>query len=436
MSLLDRVAGLFAGVRGSAVPEAIPAPALLFVDPDQNLLDGHRRMLHSLRPDWTARYVTDGPGALAELAASPADVLVTEIDLPCRDGTDLLASVQKLFPAVVRIVLSSETDAGADAILRATQSAHQFLAKPCPAEVLISRIEHAVSLRLLLRRPELTRIVSGLPHLPSLPPVYLELVRALSTDRASMNEIGDILARDVAMTSRVLHLVNSAFFGLPRKVTSPREAAVLLGVNTLKSLVLYVRLFFSAPDSKLPGFGLDELWTHCSLTGRLSREIARAEGTDSRTQEQAYLAGILHDIGKLLVLEAPRYLGRLESDLWAGESLADIEYREFGTSHAEIGAYLLGLWGFPDAVVEAVALHHRPQQIFQDAFSVVTAVTVANAILDAGQGKPPAIDPGYLSGIGASHRLAAWRELAAPILAKAEARTLTPATPTTEGPRT
>ncbi|RCK78284.1 MAG: response regulator [Candidatus Ozemobacter sibiricus] len=424
MSLFDRVTGWVSQLSGAFPSHEggdIPPPVLLFVDPEPHLLEAHRRMFRLLRPTWTTRFATDAPTALAELAAQPADVLISEVDLPCRDGTDLLTSVQHLFPGVIRIALSSETDPASTSLLRSARSAHQFLVKPCPSETLIACIEHAVELRLLLRHPDLARVVAGLPRLPSLPPVYHDLVAALADARTSVADLGDIIARDVAMTGRVLHLVNSAFFGLPRRITDPREAAVRLGVETLRSLVLFVRLFFAAPDLDLPGFDLDEIWTHSALTGRLARAIVKQEGGSQTAQDVAMTAGLLHDIGKLLLPDLPGYLDRLRPGLTTGALLADLEYQEFATSHAEIGAYLLGLWGFPDDIVEAVALHHRPLRLAPAGFSTVTAVTAANALLDAEAGKPAAVEAAYLDRIGLAGRLAVWQELAAALWQEARA---------------
>lgn len=227
---------------------------LLFVDPDMNALDAYRRLLKSMRPNWSGSYAANGREAIQIMRKSKPDVLVTELKMTIENDADLLKAVQKFYPDVIRIVLSSESDAQAETILRATQSAHRFLAKPCKGVVLLAHIEQAVELRKILFSEELRKIIGGIPYLPSLPQLYHELLKAMESPMVSVADLGDIIARDVSMTTRVLHLVNSAFFGLPRQVSNPRDAAVMLGLNVLKSLILYVKLFFAAPDSKIPAF--------------------------------------------------------------------------------------------------------------------------------------------------------------------------------------
>ncbi|MFZ2958039.1 MAG: response regulator [Candidatus Ozemobacteraceae bacterium] len=423
MSLFGRVIGRLRsvsnGIFGSGKRD-FPSPTVLFVDSEPNIIEGHKRMIHSLRPDWKAHFAEDASSAMAVLMHNPVDVVITELNIPCRDGTDLIGGVQKLFPHIVRMILSSESDVRSETVLQATQSAHQFLVKPCKAENLLEHIEHAMELRYLLKTPELMKIIGGMPYLPSLPPLYFKLVAALSSPNTSVSDIGDIISKDVSMTGRVLHLVNSAFFGLPRKITSPREAATLLGINTLKSLVLYVKLFFAAPESTIPGLSLEELWAHSSLAGRIAQEIVKSEGGNRLVMEEAMLGGMMHDVGKLLILEEKSYLNRVIRKLGAEVSFDDAEYQEFSTSHAEIGAYLLGIWGIPDIIVAAVACHHRPMQITQTGFSVVTAVYVANAILHAGLDKPLVIDDEYLDHIGVFGRLNTWKQIANTILEDAK----------------
>ncbi|HAE38604.1 MAG TPA: hypothetical protein DCG57_08190 [Candidatus Riflebacteria bacterium] len=388
---------------------------LLFVDPDMNALDAYRRLLKAMRPKWSASYAANGREAIQMMRKSKPDVLITELNMRIENDADLLKAVQKFYPEVIRIVLSSEPDTQAETILSATQSAHRFLAKPCKGEILLAHVEQAAELRKIIYSQELREIIGGMPYLPSLPQLYHELIRAMEAPLVSVADLGDIIARDVSMTTRVLHLVNSAFFGLPRQVSNPREAAVMLGMNVLKSLILYVKLFFAAPDSRLPGFSLDDLWEHSSLTARLSREIAKDLAGNSRIQEDAFLSGMLHDVGKLLLLEHPKYINSVirrqsqDSDL----SFADAEYQEFSVSHAEVGGYLLGLWGLPDPVVEAVACHHRPSQISGEPSPVLAATHLANVLLCRQSGADLKLDENLLNQDEIKRMLATWERQAA-----------------------
>jgi len=383
---------------------------LLFVDPDTNALDAYKRLLKALRPTWSASYAANGREAIQIMRKLKPDAMITELNMTIENDTDLLKAVQKFYPDVIRIVLSSESDAQAETILRATQSAHRFLAKPCKGEVLLANIEQAAELRKILNSRELRELISGMPYLPSLPQLYHELISAMESPMVSVADLGEIIARDVSMTTRILHLVNSAFFGLPRQVSNPRDAAVMLGMNVLKSLILYVKLFFAAPDSKFPGFSLDDMWAHSSITARLSREIARDFDGNSRVQEDAFLAGMLHDVGKLLLLEQPQYISNIKWQQSQKEALsfAEAEYLAYSTSHAEVGGYLLGLWGLPDPVVEAVACHHRPMQISGEISPVLAATYLANALICRAGGEEIKFDETLLNQGKIKNMLPSW----------------------------
>lgn len=387
---------------------------LLFADPDKNVHDGHKRMLRALRPAWTVCFASSAREAMKQIIIIRPNVLITELDLPLENGTDLVNGVQEVYPEIIRIVLSSETDSASESVLRATQSAHRFLAKPFKAELLVQHIEKAVNLRKLLKSSELLEIIGGIPYLPSLPHLYHELVRAVESPLVSMNEIGEIIAKDVSMTGRILHLVNSAFFGLPRKVLNPQTAVVLLGINVIKSLLFYVKIFFAAPDRIHEGLSLDELWRHSSLAARLSKEIAAdLNGTD-QVLEESFLAGMLHDVGKLLLVEHPKYYNNVMSLLMKddGKEFANAEYEAYGVSHAEIGAYLLGLWGLPDTVVEAVACHHCPTQLNIENSIVLLALYLANYCLCAADDQPIMLDDAVIRFPEVKKLLGEWKKKA------------------------
>ncbi len=373
--------------------------SVLFADPDKNVHDGHRRMIKALKPTWSLMFATTAREAMSKILILRPDVIISELNMSLEDGSDLLKTVQQAYPEIRRIVLSGEPDGESEVVLRATQSAHRFLAKPCKGETLVEQIEKAGSLRRLLNSKELLEIIGGIPYLPSLPTIYHELVAAIDSPLTSLAEIGDIVARDVSMTGRVLHLVNSAFFGLPRQVSNPQTAVVMLGINVIKSLVCYVKLFFAAPDVIMPGLSLDQMWLHSSLAARLSKEIAANCNAPANIQENAFLAGMLHDVGKLLLLDHPRYYNRVLRPLSESSEkvFSEAEYATFGTSHAEIGAYLLGLWGLSDQVVEAVACHHRPTQLNFESSVVLRATHLANALLCMAAGEAFIIDSAIMA---------------------------------------
>lgn len=368
-------------------------PAILFVDDDDNVRSALKRSMRSLTTSYDLAFASDGYEALQMLAQRSFDVVVSDLHMPTMDGPKLLEAVTERHPQTVRLILAGTTDQ--ELALRSTRYAHQFLAKPCESPQVLAAIERATLVRNLLQNESLRKLVAGLKQLPSLPMLYFELVDQMRSPDASLEKVGDIIGRDVAMTARVLQLVNSAFFGLPRRISNPRDAATYLGLDTLKSLVLLINLFQSFPNGKPVDMSIEELWEHSRLVAAGAKAVMMHESADRASADEAFVAGMLHDLGKLLLLNAPGYAGMVRRLVdYYKCPVVDAEYRALGTSHAEVGAYLLGLWGLPEPVVRAVAFHHLPSKAnllrgVVGAFTPLAAVHVANAFLPV---KPKAIE--------------------------------------------
>ena len=387
---------------------------ILFVDDEPNVLRGLSRMLRPLRSEWDMNFVGSGSDALAALEKEPFDVVVTDMRMPGMDGAQLLTEVAQKHPQMVRIVLSGHMDK--EMIYRSVGQAHQYLAKPCDAEMLKSTVARACTIRDSLADKFLAELVSGMSSLPSLPTLYVELVEYLQSPEASIQAVGKIIARDVGMTAKILQLVNSAFFGLSRQVGSPVQAVSLLGLDTIKALVLSVQAFCQFDEAVLPGFDQENLWRHSMIVGTLSKRIAEMEDKTQSLPDDALMAGLLHDAGKLvLASQVPdMYEEVLELVQQEGMSFAEAEREMFGATHAEVGAYLLGIWGLQDAIVEALAFHHCPAKCPVRSFAPLSAVHVAD-FLDNEAGLENArvnaqLDTTYLEELGLSDRIPAWRE--------------------------
>ena len=391
---------------------------VLFVDDEPRMLDGLRRMLRSQRNEWDMAFAPGGEAALAIMEATPFDVIVSDMRMPEMDGAALLTQVRNLYPQVVRIVLSGHTELST--ALRVVPVAHQFLAKPCDAGTLRVAVERACHLKGLLSDDSIRRTVGALRDLPSLPRTYEALTEGLADPDTSLQKLAKIVEQDVGVSAKILQLVNSAFFGIAHSVTNIEHAVVYLGINTIRSLVLSLEIFrVFAPEAAVPGFHLESLHMHA----RLSSYIAARLPVPKHLTEITMAAGMLHDVGKLvLAWKFPDHFRRLLAQ--AAEErlpLHKVEEREHGFSHAEIGGYLLGLWGLPYILVEAVALHHGPNRVPHAYFDAVSAVHVANLLaheldLRLAEGSlenDPMPSQEELTMLGVGDDLAAWRAMAA-----------------------
>jgi HD-like signal output (HDOD) protein len=389
--------------------------SLLFVDDEPRVLQGLQRQLRVMRNEWQMNFVDSGAKALEFLAANPVDVIVTDMMMPGMDGAALLCEVLKRHPDTVRLVLSGHSDR--EAVLRLVGPAHQYLSKPCSADDLRIAIDRALGMRSLLTNPRLKQLVSRLPSLPSLPALHAQLTEELQKEEPSVTRVAAIVSHDPAMAAKILQLVNSAFFGLPQQATNVADAVAYLGLATLRALVLSLQVFSQFAGQKPLGFSIDELADHCWTTGVYARRIAALEKADARVEDQCFLSGLLHDVGHLILATGlPEvYAQAHEESRQHSRSLWEVELSEMGASHAEVGAYLLGLWGLPNPVVEAVALHHRPADGPVKGFSAVVAVHVADWCAHHRSPQPPEssfITPDLqcLKAFGLDQRLPVWQE--------------------------
>jgi HD-like signal output (HDOD) protein/CheY-like chemotaxis protein len=388
---------------------------LLFVDDDLNILQGLRRQLRGLAREWQMTFVETGAAALESMAVAPADVIVSDMKMPGMDGGQLLSEVMKRWPDTVRLVLSGQSDR--EAILQLVGPAHQYLSKPCNPEELRAAISRALSLRDLLGSEQLKRLASRVRCLPSLPALHLQLTEELRRDEPSIDHAGEIISRDIGMTTKILQLVNSAFFGLPHPVADAKQAASYLGLVHLRALVLSLEVFSQFDQQSIRQFSIDDLAQHCRATGLRARRIAQLENCDHHVEDQYFLAGLLHDVGELILAAGlpEQYTRVLEKSAQTHEPVWVLEQAEFGATHAEVGAYLLGLWGLPNPVVEAVALHHKPSASSARGFSPVIAVHVADALTPERTGPRRGhadnhLDLTCLRALGLEDRLSEWQK--------------------------
>jgi HD-like signal output (HDOD) protein/ActR/RegA family two-component response regulator len=344
-----------------------PLRRILFVDDEPHVLDGLQNLLRKQRKQWDMGFVLGARAALDAFAASPYDVIVSDMRMPGIDGAELLAAVRDQYPATTRIVLSGHAEP--DAVQRTLAVAHQFLSKPCDATVLRQVVERVCGLLTLLDDPHLRAVVGRIDTLPSVPRAYVELVAALHRPETPMPAIAAIIERDPAMTAKVLQLVNSSYFGLARPLSSIGEAVSYLGSDLLRSLAQSASVFTRITAAPVPGFSIDALQDRAVLGGKLARALLAG---DKKRADEAYAAALIRDVGSLvLALGTPAAVAP-------------------GT-HAAVGAYLLGVWGLPATIVEAVAHFRAPSRATHADVDVVAAVHVADAVARAVTDRAPVV---------------------------------------------
>ncbi len=382
---------------------------VLFVDDDRSVLQGLRRMLRNRRKSWDMRFASGGREALETLAEVPADVVVSDLRMPEINGADLLTEIKERWPEAVRIILSGDTDKAA--IFRTIGPAHQFLTKPCSAEQLCSAITRAGAMRRVLTNDRISSLVAGQDALPTLPALYNELKTLLQADDVPIARIGQVIGRDMGMTAKVLKLVNSAFFGLRRRITNPADAVNILGLETIHGLVLSTQAFEVMATEDMHGVDLEQLNAHVLRVAIMAKEVVTAMDLGKEAADGAFVAGMMHDLGRIiLAARMPEQYGwTVDAAGRRGVELNQAERKVFRATHGEVGAYLLGLWGVADPVIEAVAWHHDPGQAASGLSPLLIALHLANAVdeISHPQRTPPGgIDDVVTAALGGAETVA------------------------------
>ncbi len=388
--------------------------SILFVDDEPMVLQGLKRSLDEYSDYWKADFASSGKDALQKLAERPFDAIVTDMHMPVMDGNQLLDLVSKTSPGVMRFVLSGHvTDTQ---VMHSTTIAHQMIAKPSDIDHIFTIVERACRLRDQLTDPKLRQLVTEIKQLPSVPALYNQLLKELDSPNASTQTVGNIIAKDTAMTAKILQLVNSAFFGLPDTISSPHRAVTILGLNTVKALVLGIHVFSEYEDHGNFPVTINTIWKHSLLVSGIANKLAQQIHLSVQDQENARVSGILHDIGKLALLSMPEFTAKVPVVRKGGASL-EMEYSVLKTSHAEIGGYLLGMWGLPTAIVDVVTFHHRPFSNVKENPDLLSALYVANSLANMVHNEMEPnyakyMDMAYLERIGLVNQLDEWAEIA------------------------
>jgi len=296
--------------------------------------------------------------------------------------------------------------------------AHQYLSKPCSIEALKDAVNRAVSLHHLLADSSLKQLLSRMRSIPSVPPLYIELTNCLKSKDASIEKAAAIIQKDMGMSAKVLQLANSGLFGASGRIGSAAEAVTFLGLDTIRTLLLTLHAFSEFQPGGASNFSMQSLWSHSMATGALAERIIQSMPSGAPGQGHMRMIGLLHNTGRLVLAanlpesfeQAHRLAAEKEIVHW------EAEREVFGATHAEVGAYLFGLWGLPETIVEAVAYHHSPARCPHPGSAMLTALHVADVLASseneheaAWHGYGP--DHEYLASLGLDGRFPEWREL-------------------------
>lgn len=353
--------------------------SILFIDNDEKTIKELVRNVVPLQDDYDVFFAENGERGLQILANNKIDIVFSSTNITLPSGSNILKEIKRLFPEVIRFGLVSSVEAQNVAPL--SQYVHQFVPPPYTAGNIRERIERTLHLQSILKNEKVKELVQNTTSLPSLPELYIQIEQEISKPDFSLNKIGNLISKDPNLTAKILQIVNSAHFGLQREVTNINYALSYLGVNVIKSLIFYIHLFSNFKVTPENRKYLEQFWKHSLVVGSNSLHTAQKFFSDKAFTDMAYTAGVLHDVGKFVLLNTYTYPQNvIVLSEQKGYYNLDAEFEIYQCTHAEIGAYLLGLWGFPLTIVEAVAYHHNPSQLNKSAVNLATILHIADFI--------------------------------------------------------
>jgi HD-like signal output (HDOD) protein/ActR/RegA family two-component response regulator len=351
--------------------------SLLLVDDDPFILEALADVIGARRPGWSVSRESSTEGVLTRLAKEPVDAVVVDIGLDAEDGATVLERIRRSFPSVLRVVLSGSVEVAARS--RAAVAAHRFLSKPCDASRLVAVVEQSLAVRAFVEDRAVCAVLGAIGPLPAVPQVYVALTRALQNPSTSLLTMAAIVEQDVATCAKVLQFANSGFFALGRPITDVKSAISYLGLDLLRGLVLSAGALTAFRPRTGQQFSPTALVEHGLSVAQTAKSLC-----DGRLpSNDVFVTAMLHDVGKLvLATHLPLHFDKAMSRALAtGAPLHTVEREVNGFTHAQLGAYLLGLWGLPPSIVEAVAFHHEPGKLPHDSFHLADAIHAADYVV-------------------------------------------------------
>jgi len=323
-------------------------------------------------------FVRNNVEAINFISKNDIAIVITDFSTPKLNSSEFLSLLQTNFPRIFRVCLSNLKEKERTILL--TKSIHRFIKLPLDQKEFINTITDLAKLLSFNLDAKLVTKINGLGAIPVLPDIYQKLEREISRPTFSMNRVAEIIQRDPLVAARVLHIAHSSFFNIPSSVTDLLQAINFLGVNIIKTLVLYVKIFSLSNVSEETQQKLKDIKAHSTNVAKLAKAIMENESGAKKQIELAYITGLIHDIGKVILLQ----LNDKQKNANYFRSIHDfnspeIEMNLFGISHVDAGVYILKLWGFQDEIINAVASHHDSSIIKGGAISLKEAVFIANS---------------------------------------------------------
>ena len=359
---------------------------VLFVDDEERLLSGLRRMLYDQRGEWEMQFCNSGAEALEAVQRNAFDVIVSDMRMPGMNGAELLGKVQAASPGTTRFILSGYAEL--ETVIKTVGPSHQYIAKPCDPEKLKKSISLTCTLKNYIENNRLREHIAGVSAVPVSGKTLHDLANKLDDNEPDLSAIASIVERDACIAVQLLKLTNSSYFSISPNISRIGEAVKFLGVEVLRSLMDTENFLVEAnlPEDLHRIFDAD--LNNQYLRGRLAAKICEHAGLSESEMDLAFTAGLLSDIGANVFLsyDQERYRKLHALMVKGGLNKEAAEKQIFDETSASAGAYLLGLWGFTEEFIDT-SISLTPTSEIEEAVTPKSAVQIAAAVIEAARGE-------------------------------------------------
>ena len=320
-------------------------------------------------------YVDNGKHALKALSQHRFDVIISVLNLGKISGLEILKAISLKYPSMIRVAITNDIESENNLNAQARNISHNTFAFPLNIGNIHQTISALADNNKAITKDHIIKAVAKVKTLPSPPKVYLQLNAIIEDSKTDSVKISEIISQDPALAAKVLQFSNSSFMNQGKPINNITEAITRMGLETLCCIVMTAELFSYEPD--IPDFSLIKEQLHCLSTARFAASMVKAE-----LKRDTLLAGLLHDIGKVVLFEMDAKLTHKYFQYRVKSANNNVlENKVFGTDHNHVGGYLLHMWSFSYHLIEAVVMHHRPEKLLKKSFGIAQAVYLADVLL-------------------------------------------------------
>lgn len=329
----------------------------LFVDDERPILKTLQRTFHGT--GYRILTAASGEEALGIIGQEKIDIIVSDLRMPHMSGHELLRRIREHYPSTIRIILSGHVEEAETMKAMLDGSCKTYLMKPWDSQLLLATLQRLLSVRDKLSEKTLIDIVSDMEQLCAIPQVYTKLQKVVNQD-ADMSQIAAIIEEDPVLTAKILHFVNSVYYGI--RTGSIQQAIAFLGLETVKNISFSIHLCDLVSETQTDLFSKEFFWRHACIANKIMAQLHKKLIGKSIPQT-ASSAGVLLDVGLMaLVSHFPEKYRQISEILKLNPErlLEDVEKELIGTTHHDVGGYLIEWWGLPQPLLECVVFYHDP----------------------------------------------------------------------------